>query len=374
MSSADLRRKRQQDILDVVSGSLPEGAEVSALGDFGEEILLHIGFPDPNLTDSDEQRISALLERSGYHVVWVRKQNSSFLRIRTPLKKSIPWTNIVMFALTCVSVFFVPQCTQYQMQAALSGNQSVLNPLDWLMTPSAWLVEWGASFTFWLLFILLAHEFGHYFAGRRRNLRLSLPYFIPFPSIIGTMGAVIRFRSAIENRRDLLEIGAAGPIAGFIVAVIAIAIGLSQTDVTVPGAFYMRGESILMTLMGQIFLPGGVTDVAFDLHPAAFAGWVGLLVTAMNLLPLGQLDGGHIIYGMFGKRQRSVAWVALVGLFIAGLYWPVWWFYGFLALMFGPFHGQTMHDEAPLTASARSMGYISIVIFILSISLAPFGP
>lgn len=374
MSSVDDRRKRQQEILNLVSGALPQGTEVSALGDFGEEVLLHIGLPGSDVADLNEELISALLEKSGYHAAWVTKQNSSFLRVRTPVKKSIPWTNIIMFALTCVSVFFVPQCTQYQTQAILSDSQNLLNPFEWLMTPSAWLVEWGASFTFWLLFILLAHEFGHYFAGRRRNLRLSLPYFIPFPSIIGTMGAVIRFRSAIENRRDLIEIGAAGPIAGFVVAVIAIALGLSQTDVTTPGVFSMQSESILMTLMGQIFLPDGMTDRVFDLHPAAFAGWVGLLVTALNLLPLGQLDGGHIVYGLFGKKQRAVAWAALAGLSVAGLYWPVWWFYGFLALMFSPFHGQTLRDEAPLTASAKAMGYISIVIFVLSVSVAPFGP
>ena len=372
MSSADERRKRQQEILDLVSGGLPEGAEVTALGDFGEEILLHIGSAE--LPDLNEARVSEALEQSGYNAVWVKKQDATLLRVRTPPNKSIPWKNIIMFALTCISVFFVPQCTQYQMQAVLANNQNMLGPFEWLMTPSAWLVEWGASFTFWLLFILLAHEFGHYFAGRRRQLRLSLPYFIPFPSIIGTMGAVIRFRSAIENRRDLIEIGAAGPIAGFVVAVIAIAIGLSQTDVTAPGVFSMERESILMTLMGKVFLPGGITNGAFDLHPAAFAGWVGLLVTALNLLPLGQLDGGHIVYGLFGKKQRVVALGAMAGLFVAGFYWPVWWFYGLLALMFGPLHGQTLHDEAPLSAGARAMGYISMVIFVLSVSLAPFGP
>ena len=121
MSSADDRRRKQQEILTLVSGCLPEGTGVSALGDFGEEMLLHID--SPSSMELNEAQINELLGRAGYHAAWVKKPDSALLRIRTPRSKSIPWKNIIMFALTCVSVFFVPQCTQYQMQAALADSQ-----------------------------------------------------------------------------------------------------------------------------------------------------------------------------------------------------------------------------------------------------------
>ncbi|MFQ5608191.1 MAG: site-2 protease family protein [Candidatus Zixiibacteriota bacterium] len=373
MNAREERRAREEEVLQLFTGLLPAGCAVSALGDFGEELLLRIETDRGNVPEAVEADISERLTQAGMSVSWLRKSASTYARIRTPRSGRTPWVNIVMFSLTCLSVFFVPQYSQYAMQVALAQNAIPLGPIDWLLTPSAWLIEWGASFTFWLLFILLAHEFGHYIAGRRRKLRLSLPFFIPFPSLIGTMGAVILFRSAIENRRDLIEIGAAGPIAGFLVALVAIAVGLSQTDTLAPGTFAMRGESLMMTIMANVFLGDLPSNHFFDLHPAAFAGWVGLLITALNLLPLGQLDGGHIVFGLFGKRQHLVSKFALAALVVAGYFWPAWWLYGALALVFGPFHGPTLDDAAPLTRTARAMGYTSLVIFILSVTLAPLG-
>ena len=210
----------------------------------------------------------------------------------------------------------------------------------------------GIEFTLALISILFVHEMGHYIASRRRNIITSWPYFIPAPNIIGTFGAIIKSKSPFWNRRDLIEVGSAGPIAGWIVAMGWLLYGLSQSVSLPPEAFQpwdlgftLEGESILMRLAAPAFI-GPLSDGHFyKLTEAAFAGWVGLLVTAINLLPIGQLDGGHILYGLFRKRQHFLGLIAMGALLILGMQSPVWWFFAAFGIIFGVKHPPTLNDN-----------------------------
>ncbi len=373
------KRQQREAILRQMEELLRGRFSVTAVGDLGEEVIVRIEpllSPDEPLSaiaSAELSSVTAELIKLNYEAAWLERAGGTYLRVRIPNSDRFPWTNILLFALTVVTVFFFPQYSNYVIETVIDLKQEPLGFVDWVFTPSAWQVGWGLSFTFWLLGILLAHEFGHYFAGKRRNLRLTLPFFIPFPNFIGTMGAVIRFKSPIENRRDLIEVGAAGPIAGFVVAVIAIWIGLINTDPTLEGTFSFESESLLMTFMGKMILGESAFGHTLRLAPAAFAGWVGVLITALNMLPLSQLDGGHVTYGLFGKNQRAIAVLAFGGLLWAGFQWPGWWLYGVMALIFKPFHFPTLNDNLPIPTSAKIIGWIALVIFALTLIIKPFG-
>lgn len=374
MTSKKERAEYRESALQTLNEALGAEFAVSAIADYGEELVVRIEERLLPLTFGPDQRaISARLQSQGFKTEWMETESGLHLRLKFPDSDRFPRANVILFLLTLVSVFFVPQCFHAGEVAALRGAES-FDPFAWLVTPGQWEVSWALQFTGWLMAILLAHEFGHYFAGKRRNLRVSLPYFIPFPTLIGTMGAVIRFKSPIENRRDLIEVGAAGPVAGFVVALAAAIIGIAQTDIHTPGiSFTFAGESLIMTFLASVIHGSALGEQYVQLAPAAFAGWVGFLVTMLNMLPISQLDGGHITYGLFGKRQRTVALITLGGLAVAGFYWSAWWVYAGFALFFRPFHPPTLNDQQPPSKSAKTLGWIALVIFALTFSLAPFG-
>ena len=177
----------------------------------------------------------------------------------------------------------------------------------------------GLSFSIPLMMILFAHEMGHYLVARRNNVDVSPPYFIPapLPSVffIGTFGAFIRMRSPARTRRVMFDIGAAGPWAGAVLAVLAVAIGLKLSDVSAldtSGGGLQLGNSILFWALSYAMLGVDPNSVNVNLHPVAFAGWIGLLVTTLNLLPVGQLDGGHVVYALFGRWHRTIARLFIV--------------------------------------------------------------
>jgi membrane-associated protease RseP (regulator of RpoE activity) len=238
----------------------------------------------------------------------------------------------------------------------------------------------GLQFTVAMISILFVHEMGHFIAGRRRQIITSWPYFIPAPNIIGTFGAIIKSKSPFWNRRDLIEVGAAGPIAGWIVALGWLIYGLSHSSIVTPEiaantgemVFSLQGKSILMRL-ATLALIGPVPEGQFYfLSEAAFAGWVGLLVTAINLLPIGQLDGGHILYGLFRTKQRYLAMVAMVALLALGFQSPMWWFFAAFGLFFGVKHPPTLNDNFSIGRTAFLMAIGSILILILSFTPVPF--
>jgi membrane-associated protease RseP (regulator of RpoE activity) len=236
----------------------------------------------------------------------------------------------------------------------------------------------GAPFGFTLLAILGTHEFGHYLTARAYGASVSLPYFIPAPPpfFFGTLGAVIRMRSPARDRNSLFDIAAAGPLAGLVVAVPAVWIGLGWSRVgAVPaeGALVF-GDSLLMR--GLTYLRFGAIPEGMDVfvHPVALAGWAGLFVTALNLFPVGQLDGGRIAYALFGQRHRAVSVATFLALLALGavtgaLNWWVW--AGLLLFLIGFHHSPPLDDLTPLSAGRYAVGLVCLVLLVVLIPPVP---
>ena len=244
---------------------------------------------------------------------------------------------------------------------------------------TTWLAG-GPLFSFSLLLILGAHEFGHYYASQINRVRATLPFFIPAPPIFiaGTFGAFIQIKQQIPNRRVLMEIGAAGPIAGFIVAVPTLIVGLSLSRVTstesVAGLSF--GSSLILEMLSELVLGVSPTtsNMNIELHPIAFAGWIGMLVTALNLLPVGQLDGGHIIFSLFPGKFNLLARLFFFLLLPLGYFWQGWWFWALMIALIGGLKPAPVVDSSlDLAPRQRALGYISVVIFILTFIPVPFS-
>ncbi len=236
----------------------------------------------------------------------------------------------------------------------------------------------GLPFSLTLLTILLFHEFGHYFMARKHRVEATLPYFIPAPSIIGTFGAVIKMKSPLYSKKSLLDIGAAGPLAGVVIAIPAVMIGLRLSEIRslsgLQGGVSL-GSSLLFSLLSRVSI-GAVPD-QYDivLHPMAFAGWIGLLVTMLNLLPVGQLDGGHVAYALLGKRwHKRAGYAVLPVLFLLGLRaWQGWLLWCILLLfVMGTKHPPTLDDVYPLDRQRKIVGWIALGLFVLTFTPAPF--
>lgn len=229
-----------------------------------------------------------------------------------------------------------------------------------------------------LLSILLAHEFGHYFAARRHRVPASLPYFIPFPiSLFGTLGAFIRMSPWIPNRRALFDIAAAGPLAGLVLAIPLSYAGIAQSRIistgSMPANTISLGEPLLFQFLGWLAHGPIGNNMDMLLHPLAFAGWAGMFVTALNLLPIGQLDGGHISYALFSSRSRLVAQFMFGGLALYSLAQQnfVWLPLLLLLLFLGIRHPRSMDDDVPLGQSRQALGLLLAAIFMVCFSLVP---
>ncbi len=233
----------------------------------------------------------------------------------------------------------------------------------------------GLPFSLTLLLILMTHELSHYFMSRRHNVSATLPYFIPAPSIIGTFGAVIKMKPPIPDRRSLIDIGASGPIGGFIVAVIAVIIGLSLSTVKPAGELQggiSFGSSILFTFLSEIVLNIDPRQYDVLLHPVAFAGWIGLLVTSLNLLPIGQLDGGHIVYALFGEKHELISKSTIPVLIILGIiFWSGWIFWAVIMYFLGYRHPPVVYPYIELDRKRKLMGWACFIIFIITFMPAP---
>jgi membrane-associated protease RseP (regulator of RpoE activity) len=231
----------------------------------------------------------------------------------------------------------------------------------------------GMLFSGPLLLSLLTHEFGHFVACRYWRVDASLPYFVPSPTLFGTWGAFIRIRSPIYSRPGLFDIGISGPIAGFVVLAPFLAAGVLLSRQLPPGAepqSFVFGTPLALRLLEWIRF-GSVEPSRILLHPMAVAGWAGLLATAMNLLPIGQLDGGHILYAVFGERwHRIVSRVSIAILALLGfVYWP-WWIWA--VLMFFLFRRHPLvYDERPLPVARGVLCVAALLIFVLSLSIVP---
>lgn len=235
----------------------------------------------------------------------------------------------------------------------------------------------GLPFSITIMTILITHELSHYFMSRRHNVSVTLPYFIPAPSMIGTFGAIIKMKPPIYDRRSLIDIGSAGPLGGFITAVVAVIIGLDYSKIIPSGAFkegFSLGDSILFSFLAKIVLNIDPNKYDILLHPIAFAGWIGLFVTSVNLLPVGQLDGGHIAYALLGEKQRWVARFIITLLFILGFTrWEGWLMWAFLMLLIGYRHPSVVYPEIQLDSKRKLIGILSFLIFIVTFIPVPFS-
>ena len=261
--------------------------------------------------------------------------------------RKFPWWNLLLFVLTVISV--------------------------WLSI--------GGQFAAWFLAILLFHEFGHFIAARLRKIDTSWPYFLPaptflgVPSILGTFGAFIQLRSPIRDRRALFDMAAAGPIAGFVVAVVALFVGLSHSTIAETGTSggLKLGESLLFRGIAAIVLPSVGPEQDIVLSPVAYAGWAGLLVTMFNLMPIGQLDGGHIAYALIGHRQRYGAMAVMIALLVLSFWWPGWLFLVAIGFIMRPKHPPTLIDDIPLGRRRVVLGWVSMAIFTLTFVPVPLS-
>jgi len=224
--------------------------------------------------------------------------------------------------------------------------------------------------------ILLVHEMGHYITGRRRHLQVTLPYFIPAIPPLGTFGAFIKIQSPIPNRNVLMEIGAMGPLSGAVIAIPLLALGLNASEVrpeVTGGAGFAFGSSIILELLCLLQFGHFSFNASILLHPGALAAWFGLFVTSMNLLPIGQLDGGHVMYALFGPRgARIVSFTIFAALIPLGIFlWPGWFVFGVLVVILGLKHPPPMDPYMPLDRKRRFIGWTAVVLFVLTFIPVP---
>ena len=231
----------------------------------------------------------------------------------------------------------------------------------------------GLAFSLTLLTILLSHELGHYFACRYYRIDASLPYFLPAPTPIGTLGAFIRIRSPIYTRRALFDVGIAGPLAGFVVLLPLLAIGVAGSKV-IPGVAE-RGDLIfgtpgILRALEWIVFPG-VPSSDILLHPVARGAWVGILATALNLIPIGQLDGGHVLYAFVGSKHKLLSRLFVVALIPLGIFYSHTWLVWAALLFFFALRHPTIFDDTPLDRNRVLLGITALAIFVLTFTLVP---
>jgi membrane-associated protease RseP (regulator of RpoE activity) len=345
-------------------------------------------------------RMAACLREIGYTAI-LRRDEELALDVLLAVPGVLPqesggrkWVNALLFVLTVLSTLFVGAIWSDQVPPEAN--------LTWLLT-HLWI---GWPFALSLMTILTGHELGHYFAGRYYKIPVSLPYFVPLPiPPLGTMGALIVMKGRTPDRRQMLTVGAAGPLVGFVLAVPILILGLSLSYVgirTVPApgtTIFQEGNSLLylllkFSLFGQI-LPGGgspgtlpemVSQVGaamlgtlpvgsgYDvfIHPVAMAGWAGLLVTAFNLLPVGQLDGGHVLYSLVGQRAQALTWPIIILLLLMGFFlWPGWYLWAALSFLFGQSHPDPLDDVTRLDTPRKLVAIAVLLIFVLTFTPLP---
>ncbi len=283
------------------------------------------------------------------------------------------WLHILLFLLTLLSTTVVgagfAQSFAFNMPSSFDGD---LHGYVRMWHQPSFLLQ-GLPFSLTLLTILMAHEMGHYITARYYGVDVSLPYFLPAPTLIGTMGAFIRIRSAIFSKRALFDIGIAGPLAGFVVLLAPLAVGLSLSKVS-PYAVHhsdlVFGSPLLLRLFERIAFPGVRVEDIY-LHPVARAAWVGLLATALNLLPIGQLDGGHILYAFAGEKTRWLSRFFVAVLIPMGIFFAYSWLLWAVLLFFFGMRHPVIYDPYPIGRARTWLGIAALLILILTFTLSP---
>lgn len=314
-----------------------------------------------------DRAMSLLTERLwpyGYVPMIRDPHEIALVRMNTPVAEASGWRgwplNLALFLATVLTTLFVG--------ALMEGGNPLGDPLALLV---------GVPFSGSLLLILGLHELGHYLTARAYGVQVSLPYFIPMPlPPMGTMGAIIRMQSPIPNRKVLFDIGIAGPLAGLIAAIPVLVIGLMYSPVTaLKGEVWQEGNSL--AYLGLKWLLKGPIPPGYDvsLHPMALAGWLGLFVTALNLMPLSQLDGGHIAYASLGPRFRLVVWffIGIMVALFAYSHWEGWLLWIGVSIALGLRHPPPLDNLTPLDGGRRALAMVALIIFVALLTPLPFA-
>jgi membrane-associated protease RseP (regulator of RpoE activity) len=308
----------------------------------------------------------------------IRNRGSSIRRLAVP---------VLLFLLTLLTTLFAG--AGYTLFAHLPENRVALPalPETWpeLLQFDLWqqvirrpsLLGYGLSFALPLMLILAAHEMGHYLACRRHRIRATLPHFLPAPTLIGTFGAFIRIRGPIPHRRALFDVGVAGPLAGFLVTLPVLALGVSLSApetlrAAVPGEIHLLpGEPLAWSGLVRLFHGPLPPDAVMGYHPTALAGWFGLLLTAFNLFPVSQLDGGHLGYALFGRPFALVSRLVFIGILLLGFVYNGWLVWAMVVFILGFRHPPTLDDRTGLGSLRVVLAVVALLVFILCFTPRP---
>ncbi len=290
-------------------------------------------------------------------------------------RRNKTWLNISLFLVTCLSAFLVglSWSVNYVYSEELLRDPESLPYAQVFSEPR--ILSLSLIYVLVLIGILLGHEMGHYLACRYYRVEATLPFFIPAPTLVGTLGAFIKIQSPITRKKQLFDIGVSGPLAGFVLALPALVCGLSLSKVLPPmprEGTLVFGEPLLLRLLGSLLFRNIPPGSDIFLHPVGFAGWVGILVTAFNLFPVGQLDGGHVAYALAGKKARPLAIFFLAGFVLLGIFfWVGWIVWALVILLLGLKHPRVVDEGERLSSGRYGLGFLIVVIFIVSFMPAP---
>lgn len=344
----DPHQKTMNTLHDAIAGVMQieqEGSAPSGMQQVVAQFRGHLLIPPAEALE----QLEPTFEQLGVHAYLTHDENSdrqlfTVLRGRFKSQPRQVWVNILMVGLTFLSLMFVASNGGYLWE--------------------------GLPYAISIMLILGAHELGHYFAARYHRVNVTLPYFIPMPiTLFGTFGAFIQLREPMKNKRVLFDVGIAGPLAGLIFAVPILFIGLatSQVGPTPDVTYIQEGNSIFYAVAKLItfgeFLPSGGQDVS--INQLAWAGWTGLFITGLNLIPLGQLDGGHVSYSLFGRQIKGLYMPLLMGFLLLTFLNFAWFPLVILLFFLGRVHATPLDDITPLDTRRRLLGYFILVVFIL---------
>jgi len=291
------------------------------------------------------------------------------------------WLHLLLL----IATIFTTLVVGAQMQANFASNRPAFSvedllpllDLGWIRHDPVHLLA-GIPFAGTLMLILLAHEMGHYLYCVRYGVQATLPFFIPAPTLIGTLGAFIRIKSPIRSRSALFDIGIAGPIAGFVLSFVVLVLALPLSKPLKPEMAaeqiqigYPLGFHVAQALVHFPEYLRGLPLTAMSLHPVAIAAWVGMFATALNLLPGGQLDGGHIVFALFPKAHRFVSWATVAVLTPMGFFWKGWWVWAVLLAFLGMRHPQVILWPG-VNDKRKLLALLALLMLVLTFVPAPF--
>jgi membrane-associated protease RseP (regulator of RpoE activity) len=362
-----------QKIIDTLRGELLGLFQVRTVATQARGRVISFGGQLLYEPDTSYDEISRRFLAHGYTPMLRREKGEDFVLAMEGVvdgKTGNPLLNLLLFLATILTTLYAG--------AALSGQDlvaAVLSESSFLITRA---VLAGAPFAVALLGILGVHELGHYIAARLHGVRATLPYFIPMPvGGLGTLGAFIAIKSPMKDRKVLFDIGLAGPIAGFVVALPLMVVGLLLSTEFVPS--YINGQTL--NSLGSSILSGFIIDIFTDIpagrtlaiHPIFFAAWLGFYLTGINLLPVGQLDGGHVTYALLGRFAHIIAIAAFISLIAAGfLLHTNWFIWAFFILFGGLRHPPPLNDLSDIGWPRKLIGLMTVILFILIIIPVPF--